>query len=138
MENIYLTAYGDFNDYAFLKKVCDHVLEKIGDKNPFFNSTCGIKNGDKICMKYVLENGYEHKFLKPRDFQTLLRESSCAILFDSGSSKGIALTLKQAAKLVSGDIYVVYPNLMKVDVYSFGEKPKTLDIEMENANCKFV
>ena len=136
MTNVYLASNSAFSDVVFLKEVVGELLKDYDKEGIFFNSPCGIKNGDKTCMKFICNNGYEHKFLKPRHFQDMLAESDIAILITNGESKGIELTLKQAAKLVNGTIYVVYTHLMKVDVFSFGSEPKTKDITIENGSCK--
>lgn len=59
MTKIYIAAYKEFNDYATLKKICDFFLQNLNKNDILFYVSNG-ELGDKTCMKYVRNNGYNY------------------------------------------------------------------------------
>ena len=119
MTNIYLTAYGDFNDQKLLKLICNYFTKNINKNELQFISALGGKNGDIICRNYIIHNDIKHKFLKPSqmDKSNTLEQCDHAILFNNGKSKGIGISLKLLPYHIKGKIIEVHTNLNQLSVY---------------------
>lgn len=113
MTKIYIAAYKEFNDYATLKKICDFFLQNLNKNDILFYVSNG-ELGDKTCMKYVRNNGYNYidwlpqKKGKNRAEEKLkyIIDSDHAILITNGNSKGIEIAIRYSCKYINKFVVV--------------------------------
>ena len=115
MNQIYIAAYKEFNDYKKLERILDYLLSRLDKKDVIFYVSNG-EPGDNTCFKYVVEHGYKYIDWCPdkhgnRAKQKLpyIKNSTHSILITNGESRGISIAARYSWMFVKNKIVVIKP-----------------------------
>jgi len=137
---IYLASFGDFNDYKFLKLLCDFFTKNLNNNDIEFIAPMGGKSGDITCRNYIIKNNFKHTFLKPSqmDKPNVLMNCTHAILINNGESRGIDIHLKALPRFIKGKIVEVHTNKNEITIYQIGKEIISKKYFIENNILKLM